>query len=119
MEFSIEQKDVLDTLASLGCNLVFVQYDERFQSYAYFHLASIYPNLLESPIQIEVQEAIDEDDCASELSFEITIRFREYDNIDLAKLDHSIELIKDNKYLFTTLLYFNQGGENANISTTR
>ena len=58
MELSDVQKDALDELASLGCNIVFIQYDQCFQSYSYFHLASLYPSLLQSNTSIHVEETV-------------------------------------------------------------
>ena len=120
MELSIEQRDSLDLLASLGCDVTFVQFDEVFRSYTYFHLNSLYPDLLGSPMQIHVEESVDGDKCLSELYFKIEVEFKEYDysGIDFNKLVHAIDWIKANKCLLSSLLYF-KGGVNANSATTR
>ena len=108
MGLSNVQKDALDELASLGCNVVFIQYDQGFQSYSYFHLASLYPSLLQSNTSIHVEETVFEDKSVSELHFEIVCEFREYDSFDFERVEKAVERIKSLKALLSTMIYYDR-----------
>ena len=105
-ELSTVQKDALDDLASLGCNVVFVQYDEVFMDYQHFHLASMYPKLLDSPVTIHVQEDIDGQGYMSELLFKVEYEFKEHDSLRMVQIEQAITMICDLKPLISTLIYY-------------
>lgn len=106
MELSNEQKDALDELADLGCEVVFVQYDQRFRDHSYFHLSSLYPNLLGSDITLEVTETVFEDKSLSELDFEVVCNFKEYDTFDFTRVQRAVECTKSLKALLSTMIYY-------------
>lgn len=111
MNLSQTQKDALDDLASLNCNVVFVQYDDVFMDYSYFHLASMYPKLLDSPVTINVNETIDGQGYMSELVFNIEYEFKEHDSLKFAHIEQAVAMICDLKALISTLIYYGRSAK--------
>lgn len=108
MSLSVAQKDALDDLAALNCNVVFVQYDEVFMDYSYFHLASMYPKLLDSPVTIHVQEDVDGQGYMSELQFKVEYEFKQYDQLKFDSIAKAISMLCDLKSLISTIVYYKE-----------
>ena len=106
MELSVVQADALADLASLNCNVIFVQYDDLFMDYKYFHLASVYPKLLDSQVTIYVQEDVDGQGYTSELQFKVEYEFKQYDSLRLEQIKQAIAMIFDLKSMLVKIIYY-------------